>query len=176
MTGNSGNNTTSNKTKTIAIRAMLIAVAFVLSWLEAQIPAFFAVPGMKLGLTNLVVLVALYMLGDKDAIGINLLRILLVGLTFGNAFSLLYSAAGGILSGITMILLKRMNFFSVTVVSIAGGVMHNVGQIIVAMIVLQTLSLAYYLIVLWASGIFAGALIGILSSMVIKRLPKSITE
>lgn len=173
MTDNHNRN---NKTKAMATRAMLVAVAFVLSWLEAQIPAFFAVPGMKLGLTNLVVLVALYILGSKDALGINLLRILLVGLTFGNAFSLLYSAAGGILSGTCMILLKKTGRFSVTAVSIAGGVMHNVGQIIVAMIVLETKALAYYLIPLWASGIVAGAIIGILSSMVIKRLPKSIAE
>ena len=170
----SDNNSRNSKTQKLATRAMLVAVAFVLSWLEAQIPAFFAVPGMKLGLTNLVVLVALYRLGYKDAIGINLLRILLVGLTFGNAFSLIYSAAGGILSGITMILLKRSGRFGVTAVSVAGGVIHNVGQIIVAMIVLETSSIAYYLIVLWASGIAAGAIIGIISMLIIKRLPQNI--
>lgn len=166
MTGNA------KTTDKIALRGMLVATAMVLSWLEAQIPAFFAVPGMKLGLTNLVVLIALYKLGNKDALFINFLRILLVGLTFGNLFSLAYSMAGGILSGIGMILLKKTGKFGVSGVSIAGGVLHNVGQIVVAMIVLETSAVIYYLPVLWISGIAAGLVIGLISAQVIKRLPK----
>lgn len=160
------------KTEKVALRGMLVAAAMVLSWLEAQIPAFFAVPGMKLGLTNLVVLIALYKLGEKDALFINFLRILLVGLTFGNLFSLVYSLAGGMLSGIGMILLKKTGKFGVAGVSLAGGVLHNVGQILVAMIVLETGAVIYYLPVLWISGIAAGLVIGLISAQVIKRLPE----
>lgn len=158
-------------TQKIALWGLLVAVAMVLSWVEAQIPAFFAVPGIKLGLTNLVVLAALYCLSEKDAVLINLLRILLVGFTFGNMFSLLYSIAGGLLSGLTMILIKRFGKFDITAVSVAGGIMHNVGQILVAMVVLETKSLLYYLPVLWISGIVAGLVIGLLSKEVVRRLP-----
>ena len=158
-------------TQKIALRGLLVAVAMVLSWVEAHIPAFFAVPGIKLGLTNLVVLAALYCLSEKDAVLINLLRILLVGFTFGNMFSLLYSIAGGLLSGLTMILMKRFGRFDITAVSVAGGITHNVGQILVAMVVLETKSLLYYLPVLWISGIVAGLVIGLLSKEVVRRLP-----
>ena len=161
-------------TATIALRGLMIAAAFILSWVESQIPAFFAVPGIKLGLTNLVVLVALYCLGETDAIWMNVLRIILVGCTFGNMFSLIYSLAGGILSGLTMILLKRFGKFHITAVSIAGGVMHNVGQILVAMAVLETKSILYYLPVLWISGIAAGLVVGLIGKEIVLRLPKSL--
>lgn len=160
-----------NKTSKIALWGMMIALAMVLSWLEAQIPNLIAVPGMKLGLTNLVVLVALYRLGKRDALMINIVRILLVGLTFGNMVSFAYSLAGGILSAVVMILLQWTKRFSVTAVSIAGGVFHNVGQILVAMAILETASLVYYLPFLWIGGIVSGALIGLLGAQVIKRLP-----
>ena len=159
-------------TNKLALRGLMIAAAFILSWVESQIPAFFAVPGIKLGLTNLVVLVALYCLSEADAIWMNILRILLVGCTFGNMFSLIYSLAGGVLSGATMILLKRLGKFHITMVSIAGGVMHNVGQILVAMLVLETKSILYYLPVLWISGIAAGLVVGLIGKEVVCRLPK----
>lgn len=159
------------QTKSIAVRGVLVAVAMVLSWLESQIPLFFAVPGMKLGLTNLVVLVALYLLGRKDAIIINFVRIVLVGISFGNAFSMLYSLAGGLLSGGVMILLQRSGRFSVIGVSLAGGISHNIGQILLAMLVLETSYVLYYLPVLWISGIAAGVAVGFLGAKVIKRLP-----
>lgn len=161
-------------TATIALRGLMIAAAFILSWVESQIPAFFAVPGIKLGMTNLVVLVALYCLGETDAIWMNVLRIILVGCTFGNMFSLIYSLAGGILSGLTMILLKRFGKFHITAVSIAGGVMHNVGQILVAMAVLETKSILYYLPVLWISGIAAGLVVGLIGKEIVLRMPKSL--
>ena len=159
-------------TQKLALRGMLVAAAFILSWIEAQIPAFFSVPGIKLGLTNLVVLVALYCLGEKDAVAVNILRILLAGFTFGNVFSLLYSMAGGILSGVMMILLKKSGKFQLATVSVAGGVSHNVGQILVAMVVLETKSILYYLPVLWISGITAGLVVGLIGQEVVKRLPK----
>ena len=157
-------------TRTIATYGLLLAAALILSYVESLIPPFFAIPGIKVGLTNLVVLLALYLLGTKSALFLNIIRVLLAGLLFGNAFSLLYSLAGAILSWIVMILLKKSGKFGVTAVSIAGGVCHNVAQILVAMFVLQTVSVAWYLLILWFTGILAGAVIGIISAILIKRL------
>ena len=160
------------KSKKIAYYGLCIALAFVLSYVESLFPTFIAVPGVKLGLTNLVVLIALVKIGKKDAFFINMIRILLVGLTFGTAFSLLYSFAGGILSFLVMMLFYGKNRFSVIGVSVAGGVAHNVGQILVAMMVLESKALVYYLPVLILSGTLAGVVVGILCGEVAKRLPK----
>ena len=159
--------------KKIAFYGLLIALAFVLSYIESLIPVFIAIPGAKLGLTNLVVLIALERFGKKDAFIINMIRILLVGFTFGNTFSLLYSFAGGILSFLIMILLKKTKKFSLVGISVGGGVGHNIGQIIVAAFVLETRALIYYLPFLFAIGTLAGAVIGILSAEIIKRLPNT---
>lgn len=159
--------------KKIAFYGLLIALAFVLSYIESLIPVFIAIPGAKLGLTNLVVLIALERFGKKDAFIINMIRILLVGFTFGNTFSLLYSFAGGILSFLIMILLKKTKKFSLVGISVGGGVGHNIGQIIVAAFVLETGALVYYLPFLLAIGTLAGAVIGILSAEIIKRLPNT---
>ena len=161
------------RTSWIASRGLLIALALVLSWVESRIPVFFAVPGMKLGLTNLVVLIALYRLGAPDALFLNIVRILLAGLTFGNLFSIVYSLAGGVLSFLIMLALKKTGRFHIITVSIAGGVFHNVGQVIVAMIVLGSGYAAYYLPVLWLSGIAAGAVIGLISGQIVNRLPRN---
>ena len=161
-----------NSVRKIAIRSLLVALAMVLSYIESQIPVGTMVPGMKLGLTNLVVMVALYRVDEKEAIIINVIRILLVGFTFGNLFSIAYSLSGGILSGMVMILLKKTNKVGMTTVSVAGGISHNVGQIIVAMIVMETSAILYYLLVLWITGLFAGVIIGLLSAESVKRLPR----
>ena len=159
--------------KKIAFYGLLIALAFVLSYIESLIPVFIAIPGAKLGLTNLVVLIALERFGKKDAFIINMIRILLVGFTFGNTFSLLYSFAGGILSFLIMILLKKTKKFSLVGTSVGGGVGHNIGQIIVAAFVLETGALVYYLPFLLVIGTVAGVIIGILSAEIIKRLPNT---
>ena len=164
-----------NVTKTIALYGMLTALALVLSWVEAQIPAFFAVPGMKLGLTNIVVLLALYCIDTKGALVINVVRILLVSFLFGNGVSLLYSLAGGVLSTVVMILLKRIGKLRIVTVSIAGGISHNIGQILVAMLLLQTTNLAWYLLILWFSGLGAGAVIGIIGGILCSRLKQYIS-
>lgn len=158
------------KTKRIALGGILVALALVLSYVEAQVPAFFSVPGMKLGLTNLVVLCAFYQLDEKSALGINMLRILLVGVLFGNGASLIYSLCGGMLSWLVMALLQKNHRFSLISVSIAGGVAHNSGQILAAMWMLKTAAVGYYLPMLWIGGIAAGAVIGVLSAAVLKRL------
>jgi len=154
----------------VALYGLLTALAFVLSYIEAQIPVLFAVPGMKLGLTNLVILFSLYRMSSRDALLLNIVRMILVAATFGNLFSLAYSLAGGILSWLAMILLKRSKKFSMVGVSVAGGVAHNVGQILVAIFVLETGKLIYYLPVLLVSGLAAGVVVGILGGELVKRI------
>ena len=146
-------------------------MAMVMSYIEAQIPAFVAIPGMKVGLTNIVVLFALYRIDEKGALIINLVRIFLVSVLFGTALSLAFSLAGGILSFLVMVLLKKTGKFSATGVSVAGGVSHNIGQIIVAMITMNTKAIALYLPFLWLSGILSGLIIGITGGLIIQRIP-----
>lgn len=150
--------------------ALLVALAMVLSWLESLVPLSLAVPGVKLGLANLVVIFALYKLGPRQAAIISLVRVLLVTFTFGNAFSFAYSLAGAALSLLVMLLLQRTGKFSMLGVSIAGGVCHNIGQILVAMAVLGTAELMWYLPALLAAGIAAGVCIGAVGALVTERI------
>ncbi len=159
--------------KKIAYLGMLTALAFVFSYIEFLLPLNFGVPGIKPGLANLVVIVALYMLNVRTACALSFVRILLTGLTFGNPASMIYSLAGGMLSLVVMILAKRCNLFSVTGVSVPGGVFHNIGQIVVAILVVETKSLLYYLPVLIISGTVTGALIGTLAAILIRYLNKT---
>lgn len=160
--------------KKTAYMGMLTALAFVFSYIEFLLPINLGVPGVKLGLANLVVIVALYLLDMRWACTLSLVRILLVGLTFGNPASMIYSLAGGILSLVIMIIAKKGKVFSVMGVSILGGVFHNIGQIGVAIVVMETTSLLYYLPVLVLSGTIAGVLIGILSAILIRHLKKAV--
>ena len=158
--------------KRIALTGLLVAAAMVLSYVEMLIPVFVAVPGVKLGLPNIVIVFALYRLGFRPAVLISLIRVVLVAFTFGNAFSLVYSLSGAILSLVVMGLLKRSDALSVTGVSVLGAVSHNIGQILVAMIVLETGSLIYYFPVLLVTGVVAGVFIGLLAAVLTKRIPK----
>lgn len=162
-----------DKTKKITTYGILTALALILSYVEAQIPAFVAVPGMKMGLTNIVVLVALYMFGNKSAYAINLVRIVIVALLFGTAMSFAFSLAGGMLSTTVMVLLKRTNKFGQVGVSCAGGISHNIGQILVAMVLLNTRAIVWYLPVLWISGIVSGVVIGIIGGLICLRVKPS---
>ena len=161
----------SKKTDKIAVYGLCIALAFILSYLESLVPVFW-VYGMKLGLTNLVVLIALYYMGGKAAFVINFVRIILVAFTFGNLQSLCYSAAGGFLSYLVMLGLKQTKKFSVVTVSVAGSVFHNVGQIVVAMLMVESTSVVWYLAVLTISGVISGGIVGVLGGMVLSRLPE----
>ena len=160
------------KTKKIAYLGLLIALAFVFSYIEFLIPVNIGIPGAKLGLANLVILVALYTLNEHDAFVLSMIRIVLVGFTFANLASMLYSLAGGILSYLAMVIAKRTQLLSITGVSVIGGVFHNVGQIIMAICVVKTASLIYYLPVLLVSGIAAGVAIGVLGGMITVRIKK----
>lgn len=160
----------SAKNRKLALYGLLTALALILSYVEAQIPAFFAVPGMKLGLTNIVVLLALYGMGEKSALAVNFVRIVLVSVLFGNGVSFWYSMAGGLLSGMVMIVLKKCGRFSLLAVSISGGVAHNVGQLLAAMVLLRTAALGWFLLVLWFTGLLSGAVIGLIGGGLCRRL------
>ena len=150
--------------------ALLTASALILYVVELQLPVLVPIPGAKLGLANIVTMVILYTLGFVAAALLSAARILLSGMLFGSGFAMVYSAAGAAMSMLVMALLKKTKKFSSVGVSVAGGIFHNVGQIIVAMLVLETKALAYYLPILILSGLAAGILIGILSGILTKRL------
>ncbi|SHO49441.1 Gx transporter family protein [Anaerocolumna xylanovorans] len=161
----------------VAYYGIFVALAFVFSFVEVLVPVSLGIPGIKLGLANIVVLTALYAMGPRDAFFISCVRIVLVGFTFGNMASLLYSMAGGLLSWLVMCLLKKIKGFSMIGVSLAGGISHNIGQIAVAALMLKTVSVIYYLPVLLIAGTITGILIGILGGMLLKvqlRLKNSI--
>lgn len=161
-----------NKTAEQTARfGMFVALAMIMSYIETLIPFSFGVPGIKLGLANLVTMVCLFTEGILPAAAVSLTRIVLVGLTFGNLSSMLYSLAGGILSLVCMIAAKKSGLFGRTGVSIIGGVMHNAGQLAVAAAVVENANVFWYLPVLMASGIVTGALIGLLAALVMERLP-----
>lgn len=146
------------------------ALALIFSYVETLIPVNFGIPGAKLGLANLIIVIFLYKTNWREALLLSVVRIVLSGFIFGNLFAILYSLAGGILSLAVMALLQKSGKFSVIGVSIAGGASHNVGQLIVAMIVVETYQVGYYLPVLLVAGVITGALIGIISSQVLVRI------
>ena len=155
----------------LARYALLTALAMALSWLESLVPLAGVVPpGVKLGLTNLVVIFALYRMGLRDAAAISLVRVVLVAFTFGNSYSFAYSLAGAALSLAVMALLKRSGKFSLLGISVAGAVSHNIAQVLVAMAVLETARLAWYLPVLLVSGIAAGVCVGAAGGLIVKRI------
>lgn len=158
------------KTQKLTVMALTTAIALVLSFIESQIPAFVAVPGVKMGLPNIAIVYALYRLGWKEAAMISLTRVVLVSLLFGSAASFLYSFAGAVLSLLGMTLLKKTGKYTEIVVSVAGGVLHNIGQIAMASIILETDALRYYLPFLLVSGILAGVVIGLISGILIRRI------
>ena len=158
------------KSRKLAFLGLSIALAMILSFVESQIPVFTAVPGMKLGLPNLVMVFLLYRIGWKETAAVSLVRVLLVSLLFGNAQSLVFSLAGAALSLAGMALLKKSRLFSPVAVSVTGGVLHNIGQIIAACLWTGTAQIVYYLPMLLMSGIAAGILIGLLSGLLLKRM------
>lgn len=162
------------KSKKIAFMGLLTALAMIFSYIEFLIPISIGIPGIKLGLANIVVVTALYVIKPQEAFLINVVRILLSGLLFGNSMSLIYSLTGGLLSFGVMLLLKKINGFSVYGISIAGGVSHNVGQILAAMLTLENLMIVYYLPALLIAGTVTGLLIGFLSYRIIPQVKKMI--
>ncbi len=157
--------------QSLAFSAMFAALALIFSYIEALIPIPIPVPGVKLGVANLVIIIALYRMGFRRALSINCVRIALAGLLFSGVFGMIYSFAGGVLSLIVMQLLKRTGLFSMVGVSMAGGAIHNLGQLIAACLVVSTPSLMSYFSLLLFTGLIGGILIGILAYTVERRLP-----
>ena len=163
-----------NQVKDLAFQGLCTALALILAYAEVLLPPLFpSVPGIKMGLPNIMVIFILYRRGARAAVMVSIARILLVTLLFGNAASLAYSLAGAALSLSVMVLLRRMEVFSIIGVSVAGAVMHNVGQVLTAMLLLETAELGYYLVVLMVTGTIAGVFIGLCGAMLIKRLPQT---
>lgn len=161
-----------SKANNAALLGLCTALALILAYVEVLLPPLLsAVPGIKMGLPNIILIFLLYRKNAITAAGVSLARILLVALLFGNAMSLLYSLAGGVLSLAGMALLKRMDFLSATGVSVAGGVLHNVGQILMAMLLLDTTQIGYYMVVLAATGIAAGLCVGLAGALLIRKIP-----
>ncbi|MBR7185140.1 MAG: Gx transporter family protein [Clostridia bacterium] len=164
-----------NRSQTVAFLGLCTALALILAYVELLIqPLIPSIPGIKMGLPNIIIIFLLYRRGAASAAGVSLLRVLLVSMLFGNAMALIYSLAGGALSLLVMLLLRRLNWLSPVGVSVAGGVAHNVGQILTAMLLLETAELGYYLVVLTVTGIIAGVLVGLCGSLLVKHVPSKL--
>lgn len=159
------------KTKRLVLLAMMTAVAMILSYVESLLPSV-GIPGVKMGLANIAVIFALFRFGWKEAAALSLVRVVLVSLLFGSVGAMLYSLAGAVLSLAVMALLRRIDRFSTVGISVAGGVAHNAGQILMAMLILQTKQLLGYLPVLAVSGIAGGVLTGLAAALLIRRIPE----
>lgn len=150
--------------------ALTISFAMILSFVESRIPAFVAIPGIKVGLANIAVIFTLYKFGVKEALTVSLIRVVLVSMLFGNPQSFWFSLSGAVLSLTSMILLKKLLRAPEVAVSVSGGIMHNVGQIIAASIILGTNVVIYYLPFLLLSGTIAGVVVGVASATLIKKV------
>lgn len=157
--------------KKLVTTALLVTAALMLSYIESLFPFFFGVPGMKLGLANLAVVMALYLYGWKEALTVNVLRIVLAGLLFGNLFSILFSLSGAVFSFVCMLCAKKLGL-SLYGVSMAGGVFHNVGQLLTAAFIVQTVEIGYYAPYLLIAGLVTGFVIGVLGREMLKRIPE----
>ncbi len=162
-----------NKTKKVALLGVLTSVALILSYIEAILPPIWsAVPGIKMGFPNIVIIFILYRFGVKEAAVVSFIRIFIVALLFGNVMTLAYSCAGAFLSVVIMAIFKKINTFSIVGTSIVGGVAHNLGQILVAIFLFDTVQIGYYMAVLAVTGTIAGVFVGIAGAFLLKRLEK----
>ncbi len=151
-----------------ALLGLFSALAIIFGYVELLIPT--GIPGVKLGLANLAVLFILMRYSWREAALVSAVRIVVIGFLFTNVFSILYSLAGAALSLFVMTLLKRSPRFSVFGISMAGGIAHNAGQLLAAMVIVESASLVYYAPILLISGVVTGFLIGALTKEVLKRV------
>lgn len=150
--------------------ALTVSFALILSFVESRIPAFVAIPGVKVGLANIAVIFTLYKFGIKEAVAVSLVRVLLVSMLFGSPISMIYSISGAVLSLSVMFILKKLTPVSEVVVSVSGGILHNIGQIGAASVMLGTNVVTYYLPFLLLSGTIAGIVVGVASAVLIKKV------
>lgn len=157
----------------IAFLGLLAALSIVLSYVEMLLPPIYpSIPGIKVGLTNIISLILIYKFSVKDTVAVTIIRLITVCLLFGNFMTLIYSLVGAFLSVLVMLLLKKSKLFSTLGVSIAGAVSHNLGQIIVAILIMQTVQIGYYMIVLLITGTLAGTVVGIAANSTLKYTDK----
>ena len=154
-----------------AVLGLFSALAIIFGYVETLLPVFTGIPGVKLGLANLAVLFILMRYSLPEALLVSMIRILVIGFLFGNMFSILYSLAGAVLSLLVMLLLKKSGHFSIFGISMAGGISHNIGQLFVAMLIVENVNLIYYAPVLLLSGILTGFAVGWLTREVDRRIP-----
>lgn len=158
--------------KKTAYLGVMLALALICSYIEVLIPVPIGIPGIKLGLANIVIVFALYSMGGKEAFVLSLMRVTISGFMFGNVVAIAYSLAGGLLSLLVMYLLKKTEKLSCISVSIAGGIMHNIGQMIIATILVDNYYVLYYVPVLMIAGFITGACIGVVAQEVFLRIGK----
>ena len=158
-----------NNTRRLTALALTVSFALILSFIESRIPAFVAIPGVKVGLANIAVIFALYKFGIIEASVISGVRVVLVSTLFGSPVSFIYSFTGAVLSLAVMFLLKKFTPLAEITVSVAGGVMHNIGQICAAVLLLDELRIAFYLPVLIIVGAITGTLIGLIAMPILKH-------
>ena len=158
-------------TKRVAVLGLCTSLALILAYVEVLLPPLFsAIPGIKLGLPNIAIIFVLYKFGIVDAATVSFIRVAAVSMLFGNPMTFAYSFAGAVLSITVMAILKKTNLLSTVGVSVAGGVFHNVGQILMAMLLLGTAELGYYLIILAITGTVSGIFIGLCGGFAVKRV------
>lgn len=163
-----------SKSKDVAHLALLISLALVFSYVEAIIPFNPGIPGVKLGVANIVTVITLYMFGNRDAFIVIVIRVLIAGLLFNGVFGACYAMAGAAVSLTGMVLLRKTGLFSPVGVSMAGGVLHNLGQLLVAAALIEDMKIFFYFPVLMFSGIIAGIAVGAGSVLILARLKKSV--
>lgn len=159
-----------NTAKKVAVCGMFICLSIIMGYIESIIPIVMPFPGMKIGLANIVIVWVLYATDFKTSVLVSVLRVVLIGFLFGNLFSILFSLAGAFVSLIIMALLKKIKRFSMVGVSMAGGVGHNLGQIVVAALVLENVNVMYYFPVLMISGIVSGIVVGITGGILFRKI------
>ena len=159
-----------NNTRRLTALSLTVSFALILSFIESRIPAFVAIPGIKVGLANIAIIFTLYKFGIKEAIAVSAVRVCLMATLFGSPVSFIYSLTGAVLSLSVMLLLKKLTPLSEVAVSVSGGVMHNIGQICAASIMLGTNVVMYYLPFLLLSGTIAGIAVGVASGILIKKV------
>ena len=163
---------TKQQIRKLTLLSVLTAAALILSYAESVLPPLFpSVPGIKVGLPNIVIIFVLYRMDVRSAVSVSLVRICIAALLFGSPLSFIYSLAGAFLSLTVMALLKKLNILSTVGVSIAGGILHNMGQILAAMLLLQTVQIGYYFIILAITGTVSGLFIGLCGAFMIARFP-----
>ena len=158
--------------KRIAYLGLLLALAVLFGYVESLIPVNLAIPGIKLGLANIVIVAVLYIFTWKEALAVSVLRVVIIGFMFGNLFSIAFGLSGTVLSVIWMALLKDSGHFGIVGLSAFGGVMHNIGQLAAAALIVEGFPFLWYLPILMLAGLLAGILIGAVSLPVMKRLPR----